>query len=142
MPDSVCNILIVSDEDTKKLALMADRIIEMQLKQELYCTSSIVSPGADAITELQQQIASLVKKLKKLSVTRNSSPRSRNSGRSSNDQSRSRNCYNTNGKYCHFHFHFREKRFPDRCMEKQLAGKPKSAVELVAGSAAVNKENC
>ncbi|KFM76048.1 hypothetical protein X975_13058, partial [Stegodyphus mimosarum] len=28
------------------------------------------------------------------------------------------------------------------CMEKQLARKPKSAVELVAGSAAVNKENC
>ncbi|KFM60728.1 hypothetical protein X975_01020, partial [Stegodyphus mimosarum] len=77
MPDSICNILIISAEDIEKLALMADRIIEMQAKQELYSTSSIVSPGADAITELPQQIASLIKKLEKLSVTRNSPPRSR-----------------------------------------------------------------
>ncbi|KFM72312.1 hypothetical protein X975_06334, partial [Stegodyphus mimosarum] len=85
MPDSERNILIISDEDIEKLALMADRIIKMQPKQELYCTSNIVSPGADAITELQQQIVALDNKLEKLSVTRNSHPRSRNSARSSND---------------------------------------------------------
>lgn len=115
MPDSVRNILIVSDEDIEKLALMADRIVEMQPKQELYCASSIASPSADAITELRQQIAALDNKLEKLSVTRNSRPQSRNSGRFSFDRSKSRNRYNPTGKYCYYHFRFREKCFPDKC---------------------------
>ncbi|GIY68935.1 uncharacterized protein CDAR_294091 [Caerostris darwini] len=116
MPDSVRNILLVSDEGIEKLALMADRILEMQPKQELYRVSN-VSSGSDAITELQQQIASLDNKLEKLSVTRNSRSQTTNSGRySSSHRSKSRNrSYNPSGKYCYYHFRFREKCFPDKC---------------------------
>lgn len=115
MPDSVRNILIVSDEEIEKLALMADRIVEMQPKQELYSASNIVSPEANALTELREQIAALDDKLQKLSVSRNSRSQSRNRSRYSYDRSKSGSRYNPTGKYCYFHFRFREKCFPDKC---------------------------
>lgn len=115
MPDSVRNILIVSDENIEKLALMADRIVEMQPKQELYCASNVVSSGTDVISELRQQISALDAKLEKLNVTRNSRSPSRNRGRFPSERSRSRRRYNPKGKYCYFHFRYGERCFPDKC---------------------------
>lgn len=118
MPDSVRNVVCISDDDIEKIATMADRIVENQPKKELYSASSDVPPiPVDAVSELKQQIAILENKLDQLTVTSSRKPRSqaRNIVRSSNGRSRSRNRYNPSGKYCYYHFRFGEKCYPEKC---------------------------
>ncbi|KZC15200.1 hypothetical protein WN55_00970 [Dufourea novaeangliae] len=52
LADNVKNILLVSDENLEKLAIMADRIAEMSTGTECYTTSRNVPPWEEVLQRM------------------------------------------------------------------------------------------
>jgi hypothetical protein len=119
LPESTRNILIVTDEGLEKVAVMADRIMEMNPRNELFATKSETGRQQDVpvtmsdimtrITGLEQQIAAF-----------SADPQGRQCQRSfdrrrNNSRSKSQNKYNPRGKYCYYHFRFGHHCRPEKC---------------------------
>lgn len=111
LPDSVKNIIVVSDENLEKLAQMADKIVEMNPHMEFAKINKEPSYAAllDKISSLEQQIASLHVQQRPRSRTPN-----RHAGR---HRSQSRKRYDPNGRFCYFHFKFGKKCLPEKCKQ-------------------------
>lgn len=119
LPDCIKNILLVSDENLEKLTKMADKIGEMNQRQELCAARS----STDLTDELMYKMASLEQQIAKLCTNQWPRSRSRDLDRSkgitrngSRGRSGSRKRFNPSGKYCYYHF-----RFGARCMEGKCA---------------------
>lgn len=111
LPDSVKNIIVVSDEDLEKLAKMADKITELNPNMELAKVDKETPSYAallDKISSLEQQIASL-----HVQRSRSRTPH-RRAGRY---RSQSRKRYDPNGKLCYYHFRFGKKCLPEKCKQ-------------------------
>ncbi|XP_055932083.1 uncharacterized protein LOC129962361 [Argiope bruennichi] len=93
MPDSIRNIQIVSNEDIRKLAEMADRIVEMHPNREIYATSRSDIQQDSEINSLRSQIVSLERKINRLQLERSRS-RSRAANQNSRGRSASRKRFN------------------------------------------------
>lgn len=113
LPDSVKNILIVSAEDLDRLALMADRIVEMSPRNELYSLNSQQQESQGALADILKKISSLEQKVASISMTR-SRGRSNSRSRSS---SHSRKKFNPEGRYCYYHFRFGNRCQPEKCKQ-------------------------
>lgn len=110
MPDSVKQILVVSDETLDKLATMADKIVELNSRQELAAVGKNTS-----VEELQQKIASLEFQIASMTA-RNARP-AQNVSRNRRNRSRSRKRFDENGKYCYYHFKFGANCYPEKCKQ-------------------------
>ncbi|GBL69813.1 hypothetical protein AVEN_114696-1 [Araneus ventricosus] len=112
MPESIKNILVVSNENLDNLSIMADKIFEMNSTTEIYSAAednSVMNTVLDKISNLEKQIS-------ELNVHRRSRSKYRHSGfNRSNSRSHSRKKYNPNGSYCYYHFKFGDKCYPDKC---------------------------
>lgn len=122
LPDYIKNILLVSEEDLNKLAIMGDKISDMNPKSEIFATSNKTESVNDSTAsfvnnELLSRIASLEQQISQLCVSRQSRPKFRNNENRSRSQSKSRQRYNPNGKLCYFHYRFRNRCFPDKCTQ-------------------------
>lgn len=115
LPDSMRNIILVSDEELPKLAVMADKISDMTPSNEICGVSTAVNCSN---SELMLKIQSLEQRISQMTIDHISRPRSRNYSRS-NRQSRStsRKRFNPRGKYCFFHFRFGNKCRPEKCTQ-------------------------
>ncbi|XP_076660305.1 uncharacterized protein LOC143363625 [Halictus rubicundus] len=120
LSDNVKNILLVSEENLEKLAIMADRITEMSTGTECGATSRNLPPWEEVL----QRMSAMEQQIAKLSIDRQSrSPnrtfgRNRESSRSryeDRSRSRSRKNFNPKGKYCYYHFNFGDKCMPEKC---------------------------
>lgn len=122
LPESVRNILLVSDEGLDKLAVMADKITDMSSVRDVYdvkkaessdetpksSTEKLIQDLTNRIQSLELQLASVNHRSR--SQIRSGSPYSRK--RSS---SRSRNRYNPDGRFCYFHYRFGKRCRPEKC---------------------------
>lgn len=119
LPDSVKNILIVSDEGLEKVAVMADRIIELNPRNELFVMKSDTCTQQDVpvtMNDLMTRISGLEQQIAALSTNYRGRSRNRSFDRRRNkSRSKSRNKYNPNGKYCYYHFRFRQLCKPEKC---------------------------
>ena len=112
LPDSIKNILIVSEEALTQLAVMADKIAEMNPKLQLYSASS----NTNSFEEVLTKISNLEQQIEKLNFSRQSRPRNQNfSQNRSGSRSRSRKRFDPKGKFCFYHFRFGAKCFPEKC---------------------------
>ncbi|GBN71899.1 hypothetical protein AVEN_123026-1 [Araneus ventricosus] len=112
MPESIKNILVVSNENLDNLSIMADKIFEMNSTTEIY------SAGADnsVMNTVLDKISNLEKQISELNVHRQSRRKYRHSGfNRSNSLSHSRKKYNSNGSYCYNYFKFGDKCHPNKC---------------------------
>lgn len=115
MPDSIKHILLVSEESLEKLAIMADKIVEMNVKPEIYSTNE----KSDTMSHILKKISLLENQVARLNIHRQSrsdnrsfdSPRHRSRSRSQNRK------YNPNGKLCFYHFKFGAKCIPEKCKQ-------------------------
>lgn len=123
LPDSIKNILLVSNESLENVAIMADKIIEMNPRTDVYKVSKVsnndnaVLPN-ELFASLVSQIAALERKVDALQFrSRSRSPdQSRSHSRDSRaNRSRSRGRYNPQGKYCFYHFRFGDRCFTNKC---------------------------
>ncbi|BES91291.1 Reverse transcriptase (RNA-dependent DNA polymerase) [Nesidiocoris tenuis] len=127
LPESVRNILIVSEENMDKLAVMADRIFEINPNRELYpvTTDKAVSSRhehqpivpTDQVAVLTAQISALAKQIEELQANfRSRNPVPGRSLRRYRSRSRSRSrAYDPKGKYCYSHFRYGAKCYPEKC---------------------------
>lgn len=117
MPDRIKNVLIVSEEDTEKLAVMADKIAEMYPRYELAPVQQ--APAAAPYDALLARLASLENQIASLSVNHISRPRTRDATPSSRrrSQSGSKRRYDPQGKYCWYHYRFGSKCHSDKCTQ-------------------------
>lgn len=112
LPDNIRNVLLVSEEELAKLAIMADKISEMSPKSELYS----INKESKLTEDLVSRIASLEQAIAKLSIDRQPRPRSNATSRSSSrNRSRSRKRFDPRGKYCYYHFRFGSRCIPEKC---------------------------
>lgn len=113
LPDSMKNIVLVSDAELSKLAVMADKIADMSTPNETYSvTTAENNSNAELLAKikvLEQQIASM--------AVRNSRSYSRENYRGNRNRSNSRKRFNPNGKYCFFHHRFGKKCLPEKCIQ-------------------------
>lgn len=116
LQDNIKNILLVSDENLEKLALMADRITEMN--------TGTASRNSSPWEEVLQRMSVMEQRIAKLSIDRQSRSPSRTFGRNRNSsksryesrsKSRNRRNFNPKGKYCYYHFNFGDKCIPEKC---------------------------
>lgn len=109
LPDYIKSVLVVSDEDISKLAVMADKIMDISSCKEVYTAhSSTDTTTQDRLSRLEQQIAALPAIIRReRSVSRSSN--SSNSGR------RRRRQYKQDGKFCYYHFRFGKRCQPEKC---------------------------
>lgn len=110
MPDSVKQILVVSEETLDKLAIMADKIVELNSRQEL----SSVSENT-VVEELRNKIAALELQISTITARHSRSRTHDFSGQRSKSRSKSRRRFDKKGKYCYYHFTFGEKCYPQKC---------------------------
>lgn len=123
LPHHIKHILVVSDEDLDKLAIMADKIYDMHSQTELYEAHSTevknASTSPNTISQLLEKISSLEQRIEELRFHRQANDRSRSTEKNtrffSRDRSRSRRRYNPNGKLCYYHFTFGSRCFPEKC---------------------------
>lgn len=108
LPDYMRNVILVSNEELPKLAVMADKIADMNPRRDV-CAASTSSPNS----ELLERISSLEKQIESLSMQfRHRSPgRQFNRNRS---RSSSRRRHNSEG-LCYYHARFGVKCFPGKC---------------------------
>ncbi|BES87528.1 Hypothetical protein NTJ_02390 [Nesidiocoris tenuis] len=137
LPVTIKNILVVSEENLEKLALMADKITDMNPRRDVYnianddvgaAAASPQSSTEDLIREMYAKIQSLEIQVSSLrqSRSRRSSPddhydrrgRSQNRYRyrsPSRSRNRSRGRFNPDGKFCFSHFRFGNRCRPEKC---------------------------
>lgn len=117
LPDSVKNILIVSEECLERVAVMADKMLEMNPNKSVFAVDGQDSKCA-TINELVAKIAQLEQQIATMSVSqyrgRSRSPYRRNQSR---NRSRSRRRYDPKGKYCYYHFRFGQQCLPEKCKQ-------------------------
>lgn len=116
MPSNIKSILIVSDEslEIEKLAIMADKIVEMSPRTpEL----SEVQRKPSQMDELITRISSLENQIASMSVHRCSRSPNRQSPIRNRTRSRSRRKFDPNGKLCFYHFHYGKKCYPEKCVQ-------------------------
>lgn len=124
LPDFIKGILIVSDEALEKLAVMADKILEMNPRSELYAASrSSINvkeqKSKDAVTmgDVLNKISALEQQIAALSTGHRTRSRYRSPRNRSLSRHNSRKRYNPKGKYCYFHFRFGNKCEPTKCVQ-------------------------
>ncbi|KAL4721668.1 hypothetical protein ACJJTC_018233 [Scirpophaga incertulas] len=106
LPDTIKNVLIVSDEDIQKLSVMADKIVDISPSNVINAVNKD-SENSNAI--LLQKIASLENQIFAMSsFMRRTRSASRESNRSSKSNGSSKQ-FNPKGKYCFYHFRFGKK---------------------------------
>lgn len=113
LPDSVKNILIVSNESLDNLALMADKIFEMNPITEVYSATSdstVMDKVLEKISFLEQQISALSVERQSRSAFRQATSK-RNRSRS-----KSKKQFKPDGKYCYYHFKFGNRCYPNKCV--------------------------
>lgn len=123
LPHHIKHILVVSDEGIDKLAIMADKIIDMHSQTELYeaHSSEIKNSSAspNAISQLLEKISSLEQRIEELHFHRQPNNRSRSTEKNNRSwyrgRSKSRRRYNPDGKLCYYHFTFGSRCFPEKC---------------------------
>ena len=111
------NILLVS-EDISKLAIMADKINDMNPRTEIFDVRTQTEATVEiskATHELLNRIQFLEQQVSELSVRKNFKTKGNYRTPRSRSSSRSRAPYNPNGKYCYFHFKFGNKCKPEKC---------------------------
>ncbi|GFU51789.1 transposon Tf2-9 polyprotein [Trichonephila clavipes] len=110
LPESIKNILVVSDENLSKLAVMADKISDMTPRTEIFATGKSLDCGEATSSRdqlLLDRIQSLEEQICQLSILHKSRTKERNSFRPKS-RSRSRKRFDPKGKYCYFHFRFED----------------------------------
>lgn len=114
LPESIKNILIVSNENIDSLSVMADKINDISPKSEICSTSNTqgyTNELLDRIKNLEHQIA-------ELNMRTGARPKIKNTNHFRN-RSRSRSGrrvkFDPNGKLCYYHFRFGSKCFPEKC---------------------------
>lgn len=109
LPDSMKNIILVSDAELSKLAEMADKIADMNPQRSICAATAPNLELMDRIAMLEQQIATLTVQHRHRRAERQPS-RSRS-------RSRSRRRFNPKGSYCFYHFKFGDKCYPEKCKQ-------------------------
>ncbi|GFX13471.1 hypothetical protein TNCV_2192251 [Trichonephila clavipes] len=110
LPGSIKNILVVSDENLSKLAVMADKISDMTPRTEIFATGKSLDCGEATSSRdqlLLDRIQSLEEQICQLSILHKSRTKERNSFRPKS-RSCSRKRFDPKGKYCYFHFRFED----------------------------------
>ncbi|GFT40028.1 hypothetical protein TNCV_12601 [Trichonephila clavipes] len=110
LPESIKNILVVSDENLSKLAVMADKISDMTPRTEIFATGKSLDCGEATSSRdqlLLNRIQSLEEQICQLSILHKSRTKERNSFHPKS-RSRSRKRFDPKGKYCYFHFRFED----------------------------------
>ncbi|UYV81197.1 K02A2.6-like, partial [Cordylochernes scorpioides] len=110
LPDSMRNILLVSDEDVTKLASMADKIMDMTFSPDV-CSASSSQTSHTNMENLLKKNSSLERQVSEINLSR-SRPTSMNQG---HRFSRSRRKYDPKGKFCFYHFRFGVHCIPEKC---------------------------
>ncbi|GFQ67404.1 transposon Ty3-G Gag-Pol polyprotein [Trichonephila clavata] len=85
LPESIKNILVVSDENLDRLAVMADKISDMTPRTEIFATGKSSNLGEETSSKDQQllnRIQSLEEQICQLSILHKSRMKERNSFRS------------------------------------------------------------
>lgn len=109
LPDSMKNIILVSDAELSKLAEMADKIADMNPQRSI-CAAAAPNPDLmERIAMLEQQIATLTVQQRHRSAERQPN---RHRSRSS-----SRRRFNPKGSLCFYHYKFGENCFPEKCKQ-------------------------
>ncbi|GFT57377.1 uncharacterized protein TNCV_3969841 [Trichonephila clavipes] len=117
LPESIKNILVVSDENLSKLAVMADKISDMTPRTEIFATGKSLDCGEATSSRdqlLLNRIQSLEEQICQLSILHKSRTKERNSFHPKS-RSRSRKRFDPKGKYCYFHFRFGARCKPEKC---------------------------
>ncbi|GFW66172.1 hypothetical protein TNCV_1710711 [Trichonephila clavipes] len=110
LPESIKNILVVSDENLSKLAVMADKISDMTPRTEIFATGKSLDCGEATSSRdqlLLNRIQSLEEQICQLSILHKSRTKKCNSFHPKS-RSRSRKRFDPKGKYCYFHFRFED----------------------------------
>ncbi|UYV65712.1 hypothetical protein LAZ67_3005199 [Cordylochernes scorpioides] len=109
LPTFIKNILIVSEEDISKLAIMADKINEINSSKEIY-DAEVPSSSTDRL------IAKLEDLERQVSELRLDRSRSRSKNRTqSRPRSNSQRSFDPKGKYCYYHFRFGPNCLQNKC---------------------------
>ncbi|GFS55036.1 uncharacterized protein TNCV_2441241 [Trichonephila clavipes] len=117
LPESIKNILVVSDENLSKLAVMTDKISDMTPRTEIFATGKSLDCGEATSSRdqlLLNRIQSLEEQICQLSILHKSRTKERNSFHPKS-RSRSRKRFDPKGKYCYFHFRFGARCKPEKC---------------------------
>ncbi|UYV79078.1 hypothetical protein LAZ67_17001042 [Cordylochernes scorpioides] len=109
LPTSIKNIFIVSDEDMSKLAIMADKINEINSSKEIY-EAEVPSSSTDLL------IAKLEDLERQVSELRLDRSRSRSKNRTqSRPRSNSQRSFDPRGRYCYYHFCYGSNCLQNKC---------------------------
>ncbi|UYV77051.1 hypothetical protein LAZ67_14003030 [Cordylochernes scorpioides] len=114
LPQAIQQILIISEKELDKLAVMADRIAELNPKTEIY---EAAKPENETKI-LFKKIESLEQKIESMKMEHQGRSRDRSSRDyryNARSRSRSKGAYNPKGPYCYFHYRFGNLCRPDRC---------------------------
>ncbi|UYV81082.1 hypothetical protein LAZ67_19002721, partial [Cordylochernes scorpioides] len=138
LPTSIKNILIVSEEDISKLAIMADKINEINSSKEIY-DAEVPSSSTDRL------IAKLEDLERQVSELRLDRSRSRSKNRpQSRPRSNSQRSFDPKGKYCYYHFRFGPNCLQNKCRSPcslERVGKLQPA-DRVATSSSAGIQDC
>ncbi|UYV85054.1 hypothetical protein LAZ67_X004411 [Cordylochernes scorpioides] len=138
LPTSIKNILIVSEVDISKLAIMADKINEINSSKEIYDTE-VPSSSTDRL------IAKLEDLERQVSELRLDRSRSRSKNRTqSRPRSNSQRSFDPKGKYCYYHFRFGSNCLQNKCRSPcswKESGKLQPA-DRVATSSSAGIQDC
>ncbi|GFT41930.1 uncharacterized protein TNCV_1667771 [Trichonephila clavipes] len=116
LPKPIKNILVVSDENSGKLVVMADKITDMTPRTEIFATGRSSDCGETTSSKdqlLLDRIQSLEEQICQLSILHKSRTKERNSFRPKS-RSCSRKRFDPKGKYCYFHFRFGARCKPEK----------------------------
>lgn len=125
LPESIRNLLLVSDENLEKLAVMADKIVDMNPRREVYAMSNskpnsehCSTSGVDEMMKvLVAKIEAMDARISSLSHSRNGRDRSNDRRCRNRSRSRSRGRFDPKGKYCFYHYRFGERCLPEKCQQ-------------------------
>jgi hypothetical protein len=123
LPVSVKNILIVSEENLDKLAVMADKIADMSPVNNACAVTSPTPPVDGSTTAIMKQLIDKISTLEdRVAAIQVDQQRFRSQERNfGNDRSRSRGRsrerYKPDGGLCFFHYRFGNKCRPEKCVQ-------------------------
>ena len=112
LPESVRNVVVVSDEKLSKLAEMADKIVDLSPIVEVYSAASAASkqPALEILLpQLIHKMDQMEKQISALTLENRSRHRSPSYDNRNRNRSRSRKRFNPDGKLCYYHFTFGSK---------------------------------